>query len=130
MRYAYAPESEAGEAEYRARRAPAPSFPAPEVTTHEGVEPEGGWPGPVVALVGELTAAGWDADRRYARGHGQHATSGRATSRIHTYSVRFRRENRQGYAVYRKAVDGSAATWSSVFLGRFMSITELREELA
>lgn len=128
MRYAYELESEAGEAEYRARVLPRPEFPAPQVSTRDGVEPAA-WPGAVLTLLAELAEAGWEADRRYARGYGQHATTGRPTALIHTYSVRFRKGGRQGYAVYRKPVSGGSAAWSSIFLGRFMSITDLRGRL-
>jgi hypothetical protein len=78
-------------------------------SSRDGVEPAG-WPGPVTALMRDATKQGWDVVMSYARGCMPHATTGRPGVERESYSVRFRQDSWQGYAIY------AGGAWQSIMV--------------
>lgn len=89
-------------------------YPAPLVSTRDGVEPASGWPGPVALLASEAEMAGWRVQLAYARGCMPHATTGRPGAPRDSYSVRFAKGDWQGYAIY--GGSPSSPAWQSIMV--------------
>lgn len=83
-------------------------FPAPQVTSREGVGCD--WPGPVMTLDREARACDWSVSRGYARGRFPNLATGRPGVERESFSVRFARQEWQGYAVFVNRV------WQSIWV--------------
>lgn len=88
------------------------SYPSPSVSSREGREPVA-WPRPVTLLLREAEKHGWQATWAWARGCMPHATTGRPGEERDSYSVRFRRGEWQGYAIYG---GGATKSWQSIMV--------------
>jgi hypothetical protein len=97
-------------------------------------------PDAVLKLAQFAKEHGWEHRARYARGHGIHATTGRATAERHSIAIAFAAPQitqRQAVAVHQKPVNGGSWTWGSVWVmgpdiapfGAF-GLTELKAFLA
>jgi hypothetical protein len=89
--------------------APAAPYPAPEVTSRDGVA------GPVKSAVASLVTLagtlGWSVDVTYARGCFPHATTGRPGPVRDSLAVRMARGPLRAVAVY---AEGSTWSWSTL----------------
>lgn len=97
------------------------AYPAPEVTSRDGAEPAGGWPGPVEKLASDGCALGWRVRKQYARGHLPHAATGAPGAAQDSYAVRLAREDADGarwgaWAVYRGGSWKHVWMWGSSLL--------------
>ena len=105
MRYAMYPESHAAHESHDPWRVPPAEYPAPEVTSREGVQ------GPTKRAVESLQKAaeahGWTVAVTYSRGCFPHATTGRSGAVKNVLAVRMCRIGRQAVAVY-----SGGPTWS------------------
>jgi hypothetical protein len=119
-----APECEAGtcihpaipfaELDYSPKAEPeqATSYPAPEVTSRDGIA--GAGKAAVTDALKYATERGWVGSSTYARGHLPHATTGRPGALSDSYAVRLRKGDRYAVAVYREA--GQSWKWDSLYV--------------
>jgi hypothetical protein len=134
VRYAYVPESEAGEAEYRSRVLPR-DLPPPPITTSRDPLPRE-VPPPVLALAAYGNAQGWLHRIQYSRGYA--AKYRGAWQEEELFAVRFMRMNSFGaFAVYRSIAGRETWTWRDVWMWGITllpfgqgGVTDLKEWLA
>jgi hypothetical protein len=134
MRYAYVPESVAGEAEYRARQERAELPPPARVTSRDMIPTDVVTPAPVTSLAAEGFSAGWMVKIQYSRGYAVKYRGQWQEEEL--WAVRFARGSRGAFAVYRSIAGRNTWTWRDVWMwgddllpfGQAI-VTELREWL-
>ena len=105
------------------------SYPSPLVSSREGQEPAGGWPGPVAKLAQFAAERGWAVKCQWAKGAMPHGKHGRPQAVRDSYAVRMRRGEFSAVAVYRGGVWGSVWMWGEAMLPNQGSVTKLKEFL-
>jgi hypothetical protein len=111
-------------------------YPAPEVASPDGREPDAGWPSPVEKLARDGCALGWCVRRQWARGCLPHAATGAPGASQDSYAVRFALREPDGslwgaWAVYRAGAWKFVWMWGTALLPFGLAgVTDLKVFLA
>lgn len=98
---------------------PTPPFPEPEHTSRDPFPTTFLPPKPMLDLEGLAYTYGWRSTLTYARGWGEHGTTGKPTRLRHTLALRVGGRpdtDHRAVAIYGTAVDRRAWTWDTVVL--------------